>query len=391
MYVRSIVSFIAVLLIGAQILRNMAVGLSAPARPAQAAAAWSSNPAAELSLGMARIAEAARDRRPVPDATLSTIKQASNKAPLAAEPYLVSGVQSELAGDGATAQRSFEAAQWRDPRSLPAAFFLAGRYLQFGDADRGLREAAAFARLAPGGRTTLGPYLAAFAQDPKNWPALRNLFARERGLGEATLVALASKPQTVPAVLALADRASWTGKPEWLAPLLNTLTDAGQYQRARDIWARASGARAGELIHDTAFIDRASPPPFNWALTTSAVGLAERQSGKKLHILFYGQEDGTLVTQLLLLQQGTYRLSARLVGGDGDRAKALSWSIWCDKASTPLSGMTVDAAAAQGWIFQVPAGCPAQWLRVSGTSMDISQQVDVTLGDLTLQKVRTGG
>ena len=390
MNARSIVALIAVLLIGAQIVRNAAVGLLAPARPAQAVAAWASNPSAELSLGMTRIAEAARDQRPVPDLALLMIRSASARAPLAVEPFLVRGVQAQLAGDGATAQQAFEAAQWRDPRSLPAAFFLAGRYVQQGDASRGLREAAALARLAPNGRTTLGPYLAAFAQDPKNWPALRSLFGRERGLGEATLVVLASKPQTVPAVLALADRNDWAGKPEWLGPLINTLTDAGQYQKARDIWTRASGASADELIHDTSFSDKSSPAPFNWSLTTSAVGLAERQSGKQLHVLFYGQDDGILATQLLLLAPGSYRLSMRLLGGDGDRAKALSWSIWCDKASTPFSGATLDVAANRGWVFQVPAACPAQWLRLSGASMDISQQVDVTLGELTLQKVRTG-
>ena len=390
MNARPIVVIIGVLLVGTQIIRNAAVGILAPSKPAQAVAAWGSNPAAELSLGMTRIAEAARDQRPVPDRTISLIRRAANKAPLAAEPFLVRGVQAQLAGDGAIAQQSFEAAQRRDPRSLPAAFFLAGRYLQLGDADRGLREAAALARLAPNGRTTLGPYLASFAQDPKNWPALRNLFSRDRGLGEATLGVLASKAQTVPAVLALADRKSWTSNPEWLGPLLNTLTGAGQYQKARDIWRIASGARGDELIHDVSFNDSVAPPPFNWSLTTSAVGLAERQSGKRLHILFYGQEDGVLATQLLLLQPGSYRLSMRLLGGDRDRAKTLSWSIWCDKAPTPFSGVTLDVAAARGWTFQVPAECPAQWLRLSGASMDISQQIDVTLGDLNLQRVPTG-
>lgn len=390
MNVRSIVVAIAVLLIGTQVLRNAAVSILAPARPAQAVAAWGSNPSAAMSLGMTSIAEAARDQRSVPNATLSMISQAASKAPLAPEPFLVRGVQAQLAGDGATAQRSFEAAQWRDPRSLPAAFLLAGRYLQQGDSNRGLREAAAFARLAPNGQTTLGPYLAAFAQDSRNWPALRNLFARERGLGEATLGVLASKVETVPAVLALADRTSWASRSEWLGPLISTLTGAGQYQRARDIWKRAGGTSGAELIHDTSFSDKAMPPPFNWALTTSAVGLAERQSGKRLHILFYGQEDGILATQLLLLPPGAYRLSMRLVGGDGERAKALSWSIWCDKTSTPLSGMNLDVSAERGWTFDVPAGCPAQWLRLSGASVDISQQVDVTVGDLRLQRMRSG-
>ena len=50
------------------------------------------------------------------------------------------------------AERAFEAAQWRDPRSLPAAYFLADRYFQTGDMrSTGSREVAALARLSPSG------------------------------------------------------------------------------------------------------------------------------------------------------------------------------------------------------------------------------------------------
>ena len=97
------------------------------------------------------------------------------------------------------------------------------------------------------------------------------------------------------------------------------------------VW-RAASAGSGELLHDSDFRDAISPPPFNWQLTSSTVGLAERQRGGRLHILFYGDEDGTLASQLLLLPPGAYRLSMRLAG-DPARAHALTWSIWCDKAA----------------------------------------------------------
>jgi len=51
--------------------------------------------------------------------------------------------------------------------------------------------------------------------------------------------------------------------------------------------------------------------------------------------------------------------------------------------------ITVDAAASRGLEFQVPAGCQAQWLELSGRSGDIAQQSDVTITDLKLS--RTGG
>jgi hypothetical protein len=207
-------------------------------------------------------------------------------------------------------------------------------------------------------------------------------------LAEPALVALASSASTAPIALALADpRESIRGK-RWFPILLTTLTGAGDYAHARSIWAKATGLRNDELIHDAVFADKGSPPPFNWELTSSAVGLAERQPGGRLHILYYGQQDGILATQLLLLPPGSYRLSMQLLG-EKARANALNWSIWCDKSAAPISAVTLDRAAA-GWRFAVPAGCKAQWLKLSGSSSDLPQQLDTTIANLKLERLGTG-
>jgi len=168
--------------------------------------------------------------------------------------------------------------------------------------------------------------------------------------------------------------------------LVQTLINAGDYPKAHAVWerlARAPAAR-GELVHDADFRDASAPPTFNWQLTSSTVGLAERQRGR-LHVLFYGNEDGTLASQLLLLSPGAYRMSMRLLG-DPVRAHALIWSVWCDKAAQPLASVTLDTAATRGWQFAVPAGCSAQWLKLSGVSADVAQQVDLSISDLRLAK-----
>ncbi len=391
MIVRGAIAAIAALLVGAQVVRNAAVLEFAGDKPAVAARFWSDHPATELSLGMTRIAEATRQQRPVEPAAFAMIADASAKEPLAPEPYLVRGVRAQLAGDDETAQRAFEEAQWRDPRSLPAAYFLADRYLRAGDIGRGLHQVAVLARLSPSGASMIGPYLATYAGNRSNWPALRTLFRSEPDLAEPVLTALATNIATVPAVLALADpRRELRGVP-WLPPLLTTLTGAGQYAEARALWGQATGASQPDapLLYDASFRDKASPPPFNWALASSEVGLAERQPGGGLHIVFYGQEDGILASQLLLLRPGRYRLSMRLLG-DAARAGTLDWSIWCDKAAAPIASVTLPQAAAHGWQFAVPADCPAQWLKLSGASSDISQQTDLTIGGLKLEKENPG-
>jgi hypothetical protein len=388
---RATIAVVAALVVSVFVIRNAAVMALAEREPAVAARFWSGHPATELSAAMTEIAAATRVRRRVPASVFANIADAAKKDPLAPEPFLVRGVQAELAGDDVTAQRAFEAAQWRDPRSLPAAYFLADRYFRLGDPARGLRETAVLARLSPAGASTVAPYIAVYARNPANWGTLRKLFHENPGLADSALTVLAKDAATAPAVLALVDPRRNTAQAPWLGPLLNTLTVTGQYEQARAIWARAEGVqlRPTELLHDASFTDGSSPPPFNWALTSSTVGLAERQGRGRLHVIFYGQEDGFLASQLLLLTPGTYRLSMQLLG-DRARARALNWSIWCDKAPAPLVSMTLDSVAARGLRFQVPAGCSAQWIRLAGASSDISQQTDVTIAGLKLEKVASG-
>jgi hypothetical protein len=143
------------------------------------------------------------------------------------------------------------------------------------------------------------------------------------------------------------------------------------------------------LLNDPDFRATSLQSPFNWALTSSTVGLAEPQPGGRLHLLFYGQEDGALARQLLMLPPGAYRLTVQLIG-NAAQAKALNWSIQCDRAQMPISTISLDAAAARGWAFRVPDGCPAQWLQISGSSSDMPQQSDVTVSGIRLVRERTG-
>lgn len=381
-------AIVAALLISVQIVRTAAVSALASSKPYSAARVWSGHPAVEISRGMTDIAIAARAGRPAPTGVYALMTRAAVQEPLAPEPFLVRGVQAQLAGNMLAAQRDFEAAQSRDPRSLPAAYFLADRFLRRGNVERGLREAAALARLSPNGATLVGPYIGAYAAEARNWPRLRVLLRDNPDLAGVVLNSLASKPETAQAALALADPHANLAQADWFARVLNSLTAAGEYGKARAIWSRATGFPAGELLHDQSFSDKTGPMPFNWDLTPSAAGLAERQQGGRLHILFYGQEDGILARQLLLLPAGPYRLSMRLLDDPG-RAHALSWSLWCDRSSSALASITLDRAV-EGWAFEVPANCPAQWLRLSGSSGDGSQQVDVTISDLRLQKAGRG-
>lgn len=375
-----------VLLLAIEVVRNSAVTALAAVHPETAARLWPGHPAVQISLAMAGIGASARERRPVDERSFAAIGEAAVKAPLAPEPFLVRGVQAELSGDLQAAGRAFFAAQWRDPRSLPAAYFLANHYLRLGDAYRGLQQTSLLARLSPGGTETAAPFVAAYAQDRSNWPMIRALFRSQPGMEDSVLSALSRDPRNTDAILAISDPEHRRPDSAWLATLLNSLVTAGQYSRARTIWSAVAETPGGPaLLYDADFTSPQAPPPFNWSLASSAIGIAERQPGRRLHLIFYGNVDGLLASELVTLAPGAYRLRLQLVGA-AVHPELMRWSIRCDGKAEPVSSAALDQVAARGWTFAIPGDCPAQWLELSGRSGDIAQQAEATLTRLRLER-----
>ena len=386
MIVRGLIVAVAALLLAVQVVRNAAAAALSPLHPATAAKFWAGHPTVEIASGLAEIGRAARERRDIPDGVFAMIDDAAAKSPLAPEPFLVRGVQARTAGDTDAARRAFTAAQWRDPRSMPAAYFLADYYFRAGDALHGLIQTALLARLSPRGTDVVAPFVAAYAQDRANWPQLRALFRSQEGLEDGVLIALAHDARNADAILALADADHRKPDSGWLKLLLSSLVASGDYARAHAIWSSVGHARkGGGLLYDAGFSEPDAPPPFNWSFSSGDVGLAERQPEGRLHVIFYGNEDGVLASQLLLLRAGAYRLQMQVVGAPV-HPESLRWSMRCDKEKEPFATVGIADAATRGWTFKVPPGCSAQWIELSGRSGDVAQQSDVTIGGLALKR-----
>jgi hypothetical protein len=388
MIVRRLLIGLIALAVAVQLVRNAVVQALAETRPAEAARIWPGHPDAELASGLIAIATATRERTAILPIVFSEILDAARKAPLAPEPFLVRGVQAQLAGNGRLAEQAFLAAKLRDGRSLPARYFLADFYFRHGDSTRGLPEIGVLARLAPNGVQNLAPYVAAYAKNRSTWPQLKALFATDPRLEAETLVALAADPRNTEAVLALANPGRINPSSLWLAPLLQNLIKDGQYDRARAIWASVSRIRLDRspLIFDPGFTRRDASPPFGWALTSSTVGFAERQRGGGLHVIFYGQEDGALASQLLVLAPGHYRLMTNAPGALRN-VEALQWRLTCQGAAAPFASVPLSASIS-GWTFTVAPGCGAQKLDLFGSSADIPKQSEATIRSLNIAAER---
>lgn len=383
MIARRLIVVLAALLLAAQVVRNAAVNGLATLNPGLAARFWADHPLVEISLGLAEIGRSARERTAIAPGTFSMINDAAAKSPLSPEPFLVRGVQAQVARDLEGAKSAFLAAQRRDPRSMPAAYFLANYYYQSGDAVGGLEQTALLARLSPQAGLAV-PYVAAYARNRSNWPQMHSLFRSDQDLESGVLVALAGDPSNADAILSLADPNFRKPDSQWLPILLSSLVGSGDYSRAHAIWSSIGGGRpGGALLFDSSFSKPLPPRPFNWSLTSSTIGLAERQPAGRLHVIFYGSEDGVLASELLLLPAGSYRLQMQLVGASV-HPEVLRWSIRCDRTSEPASSVAVDEAARTGWTFEVPSNCPAQWIELTGRSGDIAQQSEVTITGVNL-------
>lgn len=380
------------LLIGVQAVRNWAVAAYAELHPGLAAGVWAGHPDVQLGQALVEIARSATARLPVPRSAFARIDDAALKAPLSPQPFLVRGVQASVAGDRRQAAADFLAAQRRDPRSIAAAYFLTDYYFRAGRPLPGLRQAALLARLSPAGAAPIGKLVAAYAQDPANWADIRALFGTDQSIEDAVLTALARDDGNASAILAIADRGHRSASSPWLTPLLKSLVRSGDYGRARAIWASVADARMppGALLYDPGFAAPDAPPPFNWTLAASNLGIAERQDGGLLHVIYYGGNDGVLASQLLLLEPGSYRLEAEVAPGS-DHAETIFWSLRCDRSSRPIAAVPLESAGLQRWTVDVPAGCPAQWLELVGKSVDIPRQAEVTLGKLALTRVGARG
>lgn len=388
MIARRLIVVIVALLLAIEIVRNAAVEALAPLHPETAARLWPGHPSVEIALGLARIGRAARERTPIDPQTFAMIDDAARKSPLSPEPFLVRGVEAQTNGEGKVAMHAFLAAQSRDPRSMPAAYFLANYFFRTGDALEGLDQTTVLARLSPQGTAAAAPFVAPYAQDRSNWAQMRALFNSQPGLENAVLTTLARDPRNTDAILALADADHRKPDSDWLAILLSSLIASGDYSRAQAIWATITGSHVAGLVFDPTFSAPDAPPPFNWTLASSTIGLAERQQGKRLHVIFYGNEDGVLASQLVLLPAGTYRLQMELVGSPV-HPEALHWSIRCDKSTEPLASAPIDQVSRSGWTFEIPANCAAQRLELSGRSGDIAQQSEAVIAGLGLKRGRS--
>jgi len=377
-------------LLGLLVLRVALLETYLARDPARAAEIWPSHPAAIMASGLARMGKDAAGGHSVSRSLVGQIIDASTKAPLAAEPFLVRGVDATLQGKRDLAQLSFAAARDRDPRSIPARYFLADHFLKSGRARQGLVEVSALTRLVPGSMASVGPYLAAFARDPRGRDEVRQLLRRNPELEPVVLQELASDPGNARLIVSL-----WSGRTgeaiqPWQQKLLESMIAAGQFQDANDVWTRFSGKAAASENRQDGF-KGAGRGPFSWTLASGPSGVVESGADGSAHVIYYGRDDQVLATRLFVLGPADHQIAMRITGVSGD-AGSMSWTVRClpsgaELGRLPLGGAEQDIQL----LFKVPDHqCEAQRVELVGNAPELPERaaLAITAFRIESEKVR---
>ena len=385
---RALVVAAAALLAIVQVIRAAFVSAYLDKDPAKAAAVWPSHPEVLFKTALDEISRAAASNEPVPKEKIAAIYAAAASAPLAPEPFLVRGIEAQLAGDQTLAGQAFEEARRRAPRSIAPHYFLADHYLRTNQTDAGLTELARLTRLVPNGIAAVAPYYASYAKNPGGAARVKAMLRSHPEFEDEVMGALAMDASNADLVLFLASgRGNRPGSPPpWHGKLVESLVGAGEYSKARAVWARLSGQRevAGQTLFDPQFSGSNAPPPFNWSLLSTASGLAEGQGNGRLHVIYYGRDNATLASQTLTLGPGRYRLAFLVSGGTQDMS--LSWKLSCLPSKRAMLTLRLAPGRPASGEFEIGGDCPAQLLELTGASPDFPQTVDVTISGLTLTR-----
>jgi hypothetical protein len=385
----AVVIILVSLLLCLEVARLGIAAAFADTRPELAFRLAPDSPDVLASKAMAEVGQAAAaSGNPTPE-TFDRLHQLLISAPLRTEPLLVQAAVRERDGDYLTAERLLLSARMRDPRSLAALYLLADVWIREGKVVDGLRGMAVLSRLLPGASVQLVPALAEYARIPGAPAKLAEVLRGNPHLQKPLLAALSADPDNAELILALADGRISPSDPAtraWESRLLTGLIDRGDYGRAYSLWRRFSGlgSSAPGILFNGEFRALPAPPPFNWNLSSSSAGIAE-MGDRSLRILYYGRDDITFASQLLLLAPGTYRFEARVSGQVAPGS--LVWRIQCAKGGLLKEGALDLQSAAMNFTVP-PSGCSAQWLRLQGESKDMPQQSDAQIGPAHLERIR---
>ena len=334
--------------------------------------------AAESELAAGRIENAA-----------SLSRDALVRSPFDVRALRVFGLTEARAGREDVADEILTLAGNWSLRDDPAHAWLVERRLRRGDYASSFAHADTLVRR----REDIQPqvfrlFTAAAVADPQRaLPVVARLLAAKPPWRPAYLASLNLTPEGLQvagnlAILLQAGREPFSNQE--LQDLYGSLINAGGIQAIQTVRGRLNRPSLATLVTNSGFDEADHPGPFQWRLYEKAGIAAEitaddlAPSNVALRVVYDGYATGTVAEQLVYLAPGAYRLTAAVRTESGNPVDRLAWTLTCatagggERASTPAgtAGALTDAWTTLSGRFEVPANCPAQWLRLETRAAD---------------------
>lgn len=179
--------------------------------------------------------------------------------------------------------------------------------------------------------------------------------------------------------------------------LYSTLVSNGQFDALQAVRRQIDRPPPGVAVTNGDFSDADAPKPFQWRLNYKVGIVSEivtedlRPSNYALRVDYDGYATGTVAEQLTSLPPGRYRMAAAVMVEAGNPTARLAWEISCATGSGVIAsfpaGMPNAAPNTWGTLsadFEVPARCPAQWLRLETRADDHRSRISVWFDRITI-------
>jgi hypothetical protein len=358
-------------------------------RPELAAALSPDHPQAVLAI-------VGDDRQAVtPSARSDVVYGLLESAPLAEEPLLLAARIADRRGEAERTDRLLDEAIRRNPRSRTGHLLRLDRQLRQNRLEEATVSIAVLSRLLPASQNLLIEELARMSGDPAVRGSIARVIETDHRMRTQLLEALARQgadPDTVFSLAGPIEPGAPGDAPRWHTQMLEGLIARGQVAQARQAWGRLAGVEhVPHQVYDQDFAGLPGPPPFNWHFEATSDGFAElARGGLGLYVEYYGRRDAVLGGQLLTLPPGGYRLSFHAEGSAEGEGGRIAWTVTCQRdgstlARIPITDVKLSPARFSG-TFAVPVNCPAQWLRLTGTSGEFSKDQRVTIKEFRIRR-----
>jgi len=385
--IRSLIALAWVILAVAYIVRSSFVAAYADTDLKRAERLWPGHPSVLEGRAMINIAGAAAAGRGLDSETRHLIADLARTEPLAPQPFLITGAEALRDSRSGQAERLLLLARQRNPRAPAPRLLLAEKYISEGRIREGVPEAAVLGKLVPGSLEPLSQAFARYIQTSGVPDGMDEVMGSNVDLSTRILNELAADPDNADLLLKIAALAPPRPRgpaPPWQTQLISQLVAAEDYQKARLVWSKFAGGEAdmSANIQDARFKGSFAAPPFNWTYATQGAVIEPR--GGSLHILYFGRDDETLASQLLVLRPGSYRLEMTISGQLSD-PQTLNWKIICLHDKRVILDRSIGQAGALDWSVDVSSsGCGAQQLELSAKANDAGRSSDFMISDLNL-------